>query len=52
MSRWFDPADPQGRLVGAKVLLLSLTVAFALDARLRLIPRLDGTRSARPAPST
>lgn len=29
--------------VGAKLLLLGLTVALALHARLRLLPRLDGS---------
>jgi putative copper export protein len=39
-ARWFDPADPLGRVVGAKLLLLAATAALAADARLRLIPGL------------
>jgi putative copper export protein len=39
-ARWFDLGDPVGRLVGLKLLLLAATLALALDARLRLIPRL------------
>lgn len=41
VSRWFDLDDPIARLVGAKVLLLAITIAFAVDARLRIIPRLS-----------
>lgn len=40
VSGWFDPADPLARPVAAKLALLLLTVAFALDARLRIIPAL------------
>jgi putative copper export protein len=36
----FHPADPMGVLVAVKLLLLALTVALALHARLRLIPHL------------
>lgn len=39
-GRWFDFGDPYGRLVGLKLLLLAATLALALHARLRLIPRL------------
>jgi len=39
-GRWFDFEDPISRLVTIKLLLLALTAAFAVDARLRLIPRL------------
>lgn len=39
-ARWVDPADVAGRLVGIKLLLLATTAAFALDARLRVIPHL------------
>lgn len=41
VSRWLDPADPLARLLAAKLLLLAITIAFALDARLRIIPRLS-----------
>lgn len=41
VARWFDVADPIGRVVAIKLMLLALTVAFALDARLRVIPRLS-----------
>jgi len=44
LSRWLSFADPVSRSVGIKVLLLLATVAFALDARLRLIPRLTPDR--------
>lgn len=40
-ARWFDLATAQSQLIVAKLTLLALTAAFALDARLRLIPRLD-----------
>ncbi len=41
VSRWFDPADPLGRLLAAKLFLLAITIGFALDARLRIIPKLS-----------
>jgi len=41
VARWFDVDDPLGRVVGMKLLLLTITVALALDARLRVIPRLS-----------
>jgi putative copper export protein len=41
VGRWFTVDDPIGRLVGLKVLLLALTVGLALDARLRILPRLS-----------
>lgn len=40
-SRWLDPGDPVGRLVGAKLALLAITVGFAAHARLRIVPRLS-----------
>jgi putative copper export protein len=40
-GRWLAFADPVATLVGVKLLLLATTVGFALDARLRLIPRLS-----------
>lgn len=41
VSLWFSFADPVSRLIGIKLTLLALTVVMALDARLRLIPRLS-----------
>ncbi|HQN39886.1 MAG TPA: CopD family protein, partial [Thermoanaerobaculia bacterium] len=43
-GRWFTFADPVARLVGTKLLLLAITVGFALHARLRLIPNLSETK--------
>lgn len=37
---WVDWGHPMGRLVLIKLSLLGLTVGLALDARLRIIPRL------------
>lgn len=39
-SQWFDLSQPLSRLVTIKVTLLVITVGLALDARLRIIPRL------------
>lgn len=44
ISRWFTFADPLSRSIGCKLILLSATVAFALDARLRVLPRLTPER--------
>jgi putative copper export protein len=41
LRRWLAFDDPVASLVGVKILLLAITVGFALDARLRLIPRLS-----------
>lgn len=38
---WFDWSDPVSKVVGYKVLLLGATAALALDARLRIIPKLS-----------
>lgn len=40
-AQWLDLETSQSRLIAAKLGLLALTAAFALDARLRLIPRLS-----------
>lgn len=40
-GRWLDFDDPVSRLISIKLILLALTAAFAMDARLRLIPRLS-----------
>lgn len=41
VSQWFDFGNPVSRLIALKLLLLTITVAFAADARLRVIPRLS-----------
>jgi putative copper export protein len=41
LSQWLVFGDPVSRLIGAKFLLLALTVIFAANARLRIIPRLS-----------
>lgn len=41
---WFSSADPVGMLIGIKVVLLLLTLALALHARLRVLPELDASR--------
>jgi len=41
LSRWLAFDDPVATLVGVKLLLLASTVAVALDARLRILPRLS-----------
>jgi putative copper export protein len=38
---WFDFSQPVSRLVSMKLGLLGLTVALAIDARLRVIPKLS-----------
>ncbi len=40
-AAWLDWDHPAARLVGFKLALLALTVATAIDARLRIIPNLD-----------
>ena len=40
-SRWCTFDDPVSRLIAAKLLLLAITVGLALDARLRIIPKLS-----------
>ena len=42
-TRWFAFGNALEVRIGAKLLLLGLTVALALHARLRLIPRLDSS---------
>ena len=41
IGQWFDFSNPVSRPIAAKILLLLLTVCFALDARLRVIPKLS-----------
>lgn len=38
---WFDFSDPLSTLISVKLILLALTAGFAVDARLRIIPRLN-----------
>lgn len=41
LGRWFLFDTLASHLIGTKLLLLALTVAFAIDARFRVIPRLS-----------
>ena len=41
---WLDSTNPLARGIQAKLVLLGLTVLVALDARLRVLPRLDERR--------
>lgn len=41
VSQWLAFNDPVARLIGIKLVLLTLTVVFAIDARLRVIPKLS-----------
>lgn len=40
-GQWFSFDSPATRLIGAKILLLATTVAFAIDARFRILPKLS-----------
>ncbi|WP_353570177.1 copper resistance protein CopD [Candidatus Albibeggiatoa sp. nov. BB20] len=40
-SQWFDFAQPISRIISIKLILLFLTFALAIDARLRIIPNLS-----------
>lgn len=40
-ANWFDMSNPVARLIMFKLVLLLLTAAFAVDARLRIIPKLS-----------
>ncbi|GIX31717.1 MAG: hypothetical protein KatS3mg124_2189 [Porticoccaceae bacterium] len=44
VAGWLDLANPLARPIAAKFALLAATAALALDARLRLIPRLTPAR--------
>ncbi|MBW8190568.1 CopD family protein [Neiella marina] len=37
---WFNPANPLAHIIMAKLTLLGLTLALAIDARFRVIPNL------------
>ncbi len=39
--QWFSFGDPISSLIGIKLILLAITAALAIDARLRLIPKLN-----------
>jgi putative copper export protein len=41
VSRWLTFADPVVSLIGIKLVLLAVTLALAIDARLRIIPKLS-----------
>lgn len=41
VGQWFNMANPLAHGIAAKLLLLGLTVAFALHARFRVIPTLS-----------
>ena len=41
VSAWFAVSNPYTKLIALKILLLAITVFTALDARLRIIPRLS-----------
>lgn len=40
VSQWINFDNPVSRLIGIKLMLLAVTLAFAADARIRIIPRL------------
>ena len=40
-SEWFNMSNPIAHPIAAKLLLLAVTFAFALDARFRVIPNLS-----------
>lgn len=41
VGQWFNMADPTSHPIAAKLVLLALTVGFAIDARFRVIPALS-----------
>ncbi len=41
IGQWFNLDNPVARPIAAKILLLAITILFAVDARLRLIPKLS-----------
>ncbi|SUI80370.1 CopD family protein [Shewanella morhuae] len=41
ISEWFNMSNPISHVISAKLLLLFLTVCFAIDARFRVIPALS-----------
>ncbi|HKZ08985.1 MAG TPA: CopD family protein [Methylomirabilota bacterium] len=43
LTEWLSPSTPPARLILLKLALLVVTVALAVHARLRALPRLDAT---------
>jgi putative copper export protein len=43
-ATWIWPTTPAAALVRLKLMLLAATILLAVDARLRLVPRLDAAR--------
>lgn len=41
VTEWFNLANPICRPIAAKLVLLAITIVFAVDARLRIIPKLS-----------
>ena len=41
VGQWLQFGNPFSRLISIKLILLTLTVLLAIDARLRIIPRLS-----------
>ena len=41
VGQWFAFQNPLSRLIGFKLILLTITIAFAIDARLRIVPKLS-----------
>jgi putative copper export protein len=41
---WFDFSNPVAHVVVTKLTLLAITVALALDARFRVLPKFDASR--------
>ncbi len=41
VSLWLDFSNPPSRIISAKLFLLIITAAFAVDARFRVIPNLS-----------
>jgi putative copper export protein len=41
IGQWFAPDDAVSRLIAVKLTLLAVTMVFAADARLRIIPNLS-----------
>lgn len=44
IGSWFVPDDPTAELIATKLGILAVTLILALDARLRLIPKLTSDR--------
>lgn len=44
VGAWIGGPSPVSKQIGIKLALLAITIVLALDARLRIIPRLDESR--------